>query len=88
VDQPRLRNRNPLYDRERLTMTPDQFRACLDSLRWTQRGLASALLCDERMVRRWGTGAMNIPAPIAVWLTRLANAHDANPVPDWRTRAR
>ena len=70
-------------------MTPDQLRDALALLHWSGRGLAAILMCDERLVRRWGSGAQAVPAPVAAWLGRLAAAHEANPAPcpaDWRQR--
>ena len=61
-------------------MTTDRFRACLESLHWSQRGLAAILDMDERQVRRWAAGA-TIPAPIAAWLETLAKFHERNPPP-------
>lgn len=61
-------------------MTPDRFRACLEALRWSQRGVADVLAVDERQVRRWAAGA-TIPGPIAAWLDFLAEVHEANPAP-------
>jgi len=64
-------------------MTPDRFRACLDQIGWSQRGLAARLQMDERQVRRWTAGA-DIPRPIAAWLETLAQAHERHPAPQWR----
>jgi hypothetical protein len=61
-------------------MTPDRFRACLDQVNWTQRGLAALLQADERQVRRWAAGAA-IPEPIAAWLETLARFHEQHPPP-------
>lgn len=61
-------------------MTPATLRACLASLRWTQRGLAAALGVQERQVRRWATGA-RVPPAVADWLARAAAWHEANPPP-------
>jgi ribosome-binding protein aMBF1 (putative translation factor) len=69
-------------------MTPDAFRAALDMIGWSQRGLADHLACDDRMVRRWASGEMTVPEPIGRWLARLAKAHAAAPAPDdWRRRS-
>lgn len=68
-------------------MTPDRFRECLTLLRWSQRGLAEALECDDRLVRRWASGDADIPPSVAAWLAALADAHAALPAPTgWRTR--
>ena len=69
-------------------MTPDRLRAVLDILRWSQRGLADALACDDRLVRRWASGDASVPPDIATWLEALAEAHERLPVPEgWRRRA-
>jgi hypothetical protein len=49
-------------------MTPDRFRACLDALSWSGRGLAALLSMDERQVRRWASGQYAIPD----WFDTLA----------------
>jgi len=60
---------------------------CLASLRWTQRGLAAILECDDRLVRRWASDQADIPASVAAWLETLAQAHDAIPPPvGWKRR--
>lgn len=61
-------------------MSPDQFRAALASLRWSQRGLADVLGADERQVRRWAAGA-TIPPAVAAWITKAAAWMDRNPPP-------
>ena len=68
-------------------MPPSGLREILAMLRWSQRGLAEALGCDDRIVRRWASGAAAMPADVALWLSRLAKVHAANPPPQtWRTR--
>ncbi|AWN55016.1 hypothetical protein DK412_28175 [Methylobacterium sp. 17Sr1-1] len=70
-------------------MTTDRLREILALLRWSQRGLAEALDCDERMVRRWASGDGEIPAALATWLETLAQVHEAAPPPTtWRRRRR
>jgi hypothetical protein len=60
---------------------------CLASLRWTQRGLAAILQCDDRLVRRWAADQADIPASVGAWLETLAKAHDALPPPiGWKRR--
>lgn len=61
-------------------MTPERLRECLAALRWSQRGLADALACDERQVRRWAAGA-TVPPSVAAWLERLASYHERHPPP-------
>ncbi|MET3352398.1 UNVERIFIED_ORG: ribosome-binding protein aMBF1 (putative translation factor) [Xanthobacter viscosus] len=68
-------------------MTPDRFRECLTLLRWSQRGLADALECDDRLIRRWASGDADIPASVAVWLETLGQFHAAAPPPTgWKRR--
>ncbi|MGD0107284.1 MAG: helix-turn-helix transcriptional regulator [Rhodopila sp.] len=68
-------------------MSPDSFRACLQSIGWTQRGLADRLGIHETRVRRWAGGQYQIPPDIAAWLERLAAVHARHPVPDgWAER--
>ena len=69
-------------------MTPDRMREALFLLRWSQRGLAEALECDDRLVRRWASGDAEIPVSVAAWLETLAQCHEAAPPPKaWRRRA-
>jgi transcriptional regulator with XRE-family HTH domain len=68
-------------------MTPCQLRDALAALRWSQRGLAEALGCDDRLVRRWASGDAVMPPDIALWLGHLSQFHRSNPPPEtWRTR--
>jgi hypothetical protein len=62
-------------------VTADRFRACLDALSWSGRGLAALLNVDERQVRRWASGQYSIPDPIAAWLETLARFHESHPAP-------
>ena len=69
-------------------MTPTRLRDCLALLRWSQRGLAEALGCDDRLVRRWASGDASIAPDVADWLERAATFHAANPAPaEWKRRA-
>ena len=52
-------------------MTPEAFRAAVERLQWSYRGLADMVQVDERQVRRWAAGAA-VPAPIAAWIERAA----------------
>lgn len=70
-------------------MTPTQLRDCLEELRWSQRGLAQVLGCNDRIVRRWTAGDGEIPAAIAEWLYKLCAHFRQFPPPDpqlWRRR--
>lgn len=62
-------------------MTPTEFRACLDALHWTQRGLARILGRPEGTVRQWARGAVQIPDEVAHWVGCLAIIHKAHPPP-------
>ena len=50
-------------------MTPEHFRAAVERLGWSYRGLADMVQVDERQVRRWAAGAA-VPVHIAAWLER------------------
>ncbi len=69
-------------------MTPARLRECLELMRWSQRGLADALGCDDRLVRRWAAGDGTVPPDVAEWLERAGAFHTANPAPaEWKRRA-
>ncbi|HXT81359.1 MAG TPA: helix-turn-helix transcriptional regulator [Acetobacteraceae bacterium] len=61
----------------RAHMTPDQLRAALHALGWSQRNLALRLDMDERQVRRWAAGEYPVPQRVADWLTGMARYADA-----------
>jgi transcriptional regulator with XRE-family HTH domain len=68
-------------------MTPSRLRECLEALRWSQRDLAAALGCSDRLVRRWAAGAPGyaVPESVGEWLEVLATTHIRHPAPpDWR----
>jgi hypothetical protein len=68
-------------------MTPSDLRDALALLRWSQRGLAEALECDDRLIRRWASGDAAIPDQVAEWLSCLSQTHRACPPPRaWRSR--
>ena len=70
-------------------MTPEEFRAALYIIGWTQRQLASDILgVHHCTVQRWAAGAYPVPGPIASWLRRLARFHEQHQLPgDWRAAA-
>ena len=69
-------------------MTPDRLREALALLRWSQRGLAEALDCADRLVRRWTAGDSDIPISVGAGLETLAQVHASAPPPTgWRRRA-
>jgi hypothetical protein len=66
-------------------MTPAQFAAVLDALRWNNHALARALACDESLVRKWTRGATPVPPRVAYWLWSLADVMRLHPPPaEWR----
>lgn len=68
-------------------MTPTRLRECLDALGWSQRCLAETLGLHETRVRRWARGSLDIPKNVVGWLERLAETHEAHPLPDGWTRS-
>lgn len=62
-------------------MTPARLRECLDTLAWTQRGLARLLERQEGTVRQWARGAVQLPADVAVWLEARARHAEKHPPP-------
>jgi transcriptional regulator with XRE-family HTH domain len=68
-------------------MTPSALRDALASIRWSQRGLAEVLGCDDRMVRRWAAGSAEIPPAVGEWLANLAKCHEVmEPPRNWKRR--
>jgi plasmid maintenance system antidote protein VapI len=62
-------------------MTPTRLRKCLETIGWTQRGVARVLERQEGTVRQWARGAVQIPEDVAAWLERLERFHTRNPPP-------
>lgn len=70
-------------------MTGARLRECLALLRWSQRELAQALGCNDRLTRRWAGDGAPIPENVADWLETLAHAHANHPPPaKWRSNPR
>lgn len=68
-------------------MEAAEFRGCIETLRWSQRGVAEILGCDDRLVRRWAVGDASVPPAVAEWLVELAELHSTLPPPlAWRRR--
>ena len=63
-------------------MTPTRFRACLESIGWSQRALADRLGLHETRTRRWASGRYEVPQNVADWLQCLCDAHDAARLPE------
>jgi len=69
------------------TMTGEQFSAALATIGWSARQLVTRLGCDTNLATRWSRDQAPVPPSIARWLSRLAAAHAAQPVPqDWRVK--
>ena len=49
-------------------MTPDQFRAALADLRYSQASFARLAMVDARTVRRWCDGTRAVPGPVVALL--------------------
>lgn len=62
-------------------MTASAFRAHLEALGWTQRGLAGLLGVAHNTVHRWALDQAKIPPRIAVWLEAMAEHMKAHPPP-------
>jgi DNA-binding transcriptional regulator YiaG len=53
-------------------MTPDQFRAALADLRYSQAAFARLAMVDARTVRRWCDGTRAVPGPVVALLGMMA----------------
>lgn len=53
-------------------MTPDEFRAAIERLGYTQTGFASFVRVHERSVRRWASGEHAVPGWVEVVLRLMA----------------
>ncbi len=62
-------------------MTPSRLRECLDTLGWSQRGLAATLERQEGTVRQWARGVVQIPNDVAAWLEVRAKHAEKYPPP-------
>lgn len=63
-------------------MTPTEFRECLASLRWSQRGLADILNIHPTSVRNMASGKNPIPENIADWLINSASYLKIHSLPE------
>ena len=69
-------------------MNPDRLREVLRLLNVSQRGLAELLQCDERLVRRWAAGQVEVDAKVSTWLELVGNFLEANPPPTgWQRKS-
>jgi ribosome-binding protein aMBF1 (putative translation factor) len=62
-------------------MTPTELKDCLSIINWSQRQLARLIKRDERTVRRFVNGALQLPNKQIIWLRKLAEFHAQNPPP-------
>jgi hypothetical protein len=64
-------------------MTPDEYRATLEAIGWTEHGLSRQLGVAEQRTRRWGQDGEKYPIPkwAEDWLNLLADFHRAHPPP-------
>jgi len=61
-------------------MTPDAFRAELTRLGLSQVKAGKVLGADERTVRRWASGVVQIPRSVALLLPRLTRSEVEKPL--------
>jgi hypothetical protein len=61
-------------------MNAARLQACLAAIGWSQRGLATALGCDEKLIRLWGQRG-EVPPDVAAWLEVRARDAEATPAP-------
>ena len=53
----------------------------LAALHWSAFSLANACGVSERTAWRWKSGETSMPLHLVMWLTDLANYHNAHPAP-------
>lgn len=64
------------------SMTSERFQTIVhDTIGWSLQQFAQIVDRNERTVRRWGNGGMEIPPEVAEWLETIAACHEANPPP-------
>jgi transcriptional regulator with XRE-family HTH domain len=62
-------------------MTASTFRAHLEALGWTQRGLAALLGLAHNTVHRWALDQAVIPERYAAWIENVAEFIKQHPPP-------
>jgi transcriptional regulator with XRE-family HTH domain len=62
-------------------MTPAERRTAIETIGWTQRGLADRLGWDEGTVRRWMRDRGEAPTDVDQWLAEVAEFHRQHPPP-------
>lgn len=60
-------------------MTPDEFKAALDTLGTSPASIAKVLEVNSRTARRWASGANEIPASIAELVRAMVDAGGLTP---------
>jgi DNA-binding transcriptional regulator YiaG len=60
-------------------MTPDQFRAALADLGYSQAAFARLAMVDARTVRRWCDGTRAVPGPVVALLGIMNKPLDKPP---------
>ncbi|HTI78963.1 MAG TPA: hypothetical protein VL614_00780 [Acetobacteraceae bacterium] len=74
--------------RAAIRMTAERFRQALDVLAMNSRDIAGWINADDRTVRRWASGKLDIPQDVSDWLEGLTAYLEQNPRPQLRARAR
>ena len=70
-------------------MTPTRLRECMEFLSMSDGQLIRLFGVDARLVRRWKSGARDMPADIEAWIERLVSYWESDPPPtDARAAAR
>ena len=62
-------------------MTPERFRKCQKLLRRDAEQMARWLNADPRTVRRWMSGALEIPPEVAEWMEGIGRHLEQHPPP-------
>lgn len=75
-----MANAIPTDSRKNL-MTPDNIKACLESIGWNAAQLANQAGCSPSTVHQWIAGAASMPVALAAWLQARADHAQANPIP-------
>jgi transcriptional regulator with XRE-family HTH domain len=58
-------------------MSPEQIKAALKELRWTQKKLGERIGCNETTVGRWCRGEVPVPGVVAEYLRVMKVLKDA-----------
>jgi DNA-binding transcriptional regulator YiaG len=62
-------------------MTPNQFRAALADLRYSQAAFARLAMVDARTVRRWCDGTRAVPGPVVALLRMMMVTDEWREIP-------